>query len=160
MCIRDSDTSYSSKITIWSFPDGQKLLDKTVPYALIKSADFNKTSTILAVNTFKDIIPINIKTSERITTTGDFSHYEHISFEQTDSIIYASDFSRLSLLDLSMEGETIKTIDHFKNQTDPPNEEKLSGYKISNNREFLYTIDHSGLLKKWNNRDYAFIDER
>lgn len=154
------DTSHSSKITIWSFPDGRKLLDKTVPYALIKNASFNKGSNILAVQTFNDLVAIDIKTGERINTTGDFSHYEHISFEQTDSTIYASDFSRLSLLDLSREGDIIKTIDHFTNQTDPSSDEMLSDYKISNDKQFLYTIDRSGLLKKWNTRDYAFIGER
>ena len=154
------DTSYSSKITIWSFPDGKKLVDKTVPHDLIKNATFNKRGNILAIQTFNDLIAIDVKTGERINTTGDFSHYEHISFEQTDSIIYASDFSRVSLLDLSREGDIIKTIDHFTNQTDPSSDEMLSDYKISNDRNFLYTIDRSGLLKKWNTRDYTFIEEK
>ena len=154
------DTSYSSKITIWSFPDGKKLVDKTVPHDLIKNATFNKRGNILAIQTFNDLIAIDVKTGERINTTGDFSHYEHISFEQTDSIIYASDFSRVSLLDLSREGDIIKKIDHFTNQTDPSSDEMLSDYKISNDRNFLYTIDRSGLLKKWNTRDYTFIEEK
>lgn len=156
----EGDTSYSSKITIWSFPEGKKLLDKTVPHDLIKNATFNNRSNILAIQTFNSLVAIDIKTSEQINTTGDFSHYENISFEQTDSIIYASDFSRLSILNLSREGDIIKTLDHFKNQTDPSGDEMLSDYKISNDRQFLYTLDRSGLLKKWNTRDYAFIEER
>lgn len=154
------DTSYSSKITIWSFPDGKKQLHKTVPYAGIRNSSFNKSNTVLAIQTMKDLIALNLKTGERLNTTGNFSHYERISFEQTDSLIYATDFSRVSVLDLNKEADIIKTIEHFKEESEPEKDEMVSDYKISNDRHFLYTIDRSGLLKKWSINDYSVVKEK